>query len=669
MRRHWLPLTLALACVACALVVAWAPDRAPSRDETLYLAVATSVADGHAPRVPGGDPLTVRAPLYPLLLGLSIASLGDPGGPDFTRVLVATGLAAALLALALVLWGRGVAGLAVALGGVALVYTGVPFLELAATLGIDLLAAALALTALCLLEVGARRSSMRVAAAGGLALGLAILVKETALVVAPVPVLVGLVRYRSDGPGFVRPLLAAYLAAGVVLLPWWVLYGFVEGRFFLTSLSGDRAVGAAVLAVATLVALVALVLRPPPRALAGPLAWIERLLARPGAGVAAALALISAWWLVVYVNLTRAVPGGTRGGDTALGEFLEREVFSRAGSGWLAAAGLAALAVGAWRGHRGDQTALLVVVSYLPVLALIASKDWSGRQVLVALLVLQVGVARAVVGLVAAAWRGGGQKSPKSLARALPALGAAAVIGAVVTALAANGIVPARASDREKRSESAARSALEDAAAWLEDNAPEDSVILVGTDLGYRLHRATSARYRLPAFPVVRLGLPRSGPPFVPVAEGSANIDLRRVGTSWLSIRRDPNRGFYSGLTQEALIRAINSEQADFVVLPGGADAESAVAGTRVLKRVRGLTRRHNAGGARSLLVVFAVDRPRLRVARGRAVLLDQFTLSSLLADVGAVRGLGLLEAYALLDENLPPVRVIRTGERLADER
>ena len=219
----WLGLGLVVALVVLALLRillgGWAPV-AP--DDARYLYVGLSILDGHGPVTPSGSTFLLRSPVYGLALATGSSLVG--GDPLIGARLVA--LALSLLAFVgalrlgwLLAGPGGAAGTAFALVAAALVWRLVPSLR------IDLpQTAAIVATVLAVWRPTTRRWAV-----GGVLLGVAILVKETALPLLILPVaLVG-----SVPPSRLARLAAVFIGAAILTAAWWWLVVWVStGQVF-----------------------------------------------------------------------------------------------------------------------------------------------------------------------------------------------------------------------------------------------------------------------------------------------------------------------------------------------------------------------------------------------------------------------------------------------------
>jgi hypothetical protein len=179
-------------------------------DDARYLHVGLALLDGHGPISADGTVFLLRSPVYPAIL--AIGSRLTPGDPIAGAHLAATTVALAGLLGAIAIGWRlggapGAAGVAVALAASPLIWSLVP------TLRIDL---AQATGVVAMLLSIARPAPGRWLLAG-VALGLTVLIKESALPLIVLPVaFVGTVPLRR-----LARLTGAYLAGAVLTAGWW----------------------------------------------------------------------------------------------------------------------------------------------------------------------------------------------------------------------------------------------------------------------------------------------------------------------------------------------------------------------------------------------------------------------------------------------------------------
>jgi 4-amino-4-deoxy-L-arabinose transferase-like glycosyltransferase len=219
LRGRWPLLVLGIALVVRVGQIAATPHWAPVADPADYVRHAVSIADGHGMAdsfLPGGGPSALRPPAYPYFLGGVFAVTGD----SYT----AGRLAAALLGIvsvfligviALQLWSRRVAIVAMAL---AAVYPPLVLLSgtlLSESLGLPLV---LALVALVL----AYRDEPRprwVAPVAGLLFALALL-DRPAFVMFALPLVVGLWGRPWRSRRSLREPAIALAVAVLAIVPW-----------------------------------------------------------------------------------------------------------------------------------------------------------------------------------------------------------------------------------------------------------------------------------------------------------------------------------------------------------------------------------------------------------------------------------------------------------------
>ena len=220
-RRLGIGLVAALVALALVRIAlgGWGPV-AP--DDARYLYVGLSVLDGQGAVNPNGSLFLLRSPVYGLVLATgSTVFGGDPliGGRIVAVALSLLGLVGAVR-LGWLLGGPGGAvGTAIALVATPIVWRLVP------TLRIDLPQTAMIVAVL----IAVRRPTPRRWAIGGVMLGFAILVKETALPLLVLPVaLVGSVSLQR----LARLAVAFIGAAAVTAAWWWVVVWLATGDLF-----------------------------------------------------------------------------------------------------------------------------------------------------------------------------------------------------------------------------------------------------------------------------------------------------------------------------------------------------------------------------------------------------------------------------------------------------
>lgn len=211
-----------LALVGLALATLAGGWVALAPDDARYLFVGLSVLDGQGPLTPSGDVYLQRSPTYGVTLALGSRLIGgDPvvGAHLVSAATALLGLSGALRLAWLNVGPGAVVGTAIALAGTPLIWSLLPSAR------IDLTQTALMVAVLLL----AQRPTMLRWTMSGIALGVTILVKETALPLAALPLALATIV-----PGHVaRRLAVAYLAAaGLTAGWWWVVVYAASGQVF-----------------------------------------------------------------------------------------------------------------------------------------------------------------------------------------------------------------------------------------------------------------------------------------------------------------------------------------------------------------------------------------------------------------------------------------------------
>jgi 4-amino-4-deoxy-L-arabinose transferase-like glycosyltransferase len=221
-----LPLALAAVLLLAAPLLLARPANLTS-DESLYLAEAYNIAHGKGLTYPSGEPITHRAPLFPLVLAPAVA-LGAPGAAHtVTRAVVVIDA----LLLMLVAW-RMAGALAGAIAGMAAAASS--FLNgLGTTLYLDPMRCAFMLLALLALHEATRVAATRWCVAAGLCLAAAFLVKESAVQWAPLGVLAWLALPSLRNATGARGALAFTLAFVAGVAGWWIWFWTETGQLYM----------------------------------------------------------------------------------------------------------------------------------------------------------------------------------------------------------------------------------------------------------------------------------------------------------------------------------------------------------------------------------------------------------------------------------------------------
>ncbi len=543
-------LPLALAAIAALFIplMAAGPSHLTS-DESLYLAEAYNIAEGHGLTYPSGDAITHRAPAYPLMLAPVVKAAGPDGAYAVTKLIV-------LVNAALVFWlawrlGGQLAAWIAALACAASAYLS----ELGTTLYLDpaqcmfLLLCAIALHA-------ALTSGTRVLyAAAGLSLGLAFLVKESAVQWAPVA-LVGVLTLPGarTRDGLVGALLFAGAFAALAA-PWWVLVYTETGQLFL--LGEPRRVAEEASAAAVMMALGAAV------------AWRWRPTAR--LALPAAIMITAAWGGVLVYGLA-AFSSWPSSNDyaTTIARYLVR-VAPQVQPYFLI--------VGAWgwviaRAARGDDSSrfLAILAALFAPFAIVAANRWLQlRDALPIVYLSYVALGVATAGL----WpriRGLVEGSV-----GMPLVGAIAAVAAVAFAAHEAGVFRgAMGEEADARVEAGSwRSPYtRDVAAWMDARIPLGSNVLMSRLYFSSIHVETGGDYGIHQLPTVRVDIHPDGDPFLQARSnlfrwGESDLRATEPGDTWLYLQQFPEKEYWVGLGEQELLAYIADRDIDYVVLTG----------------------------------------------------------------------------------------------------
>jgi hypothetical protein len=589
-------LVVVAVSLALAAVVRHGRDAGPSPDGRLYLAVAKEVAEGHGPVMPDGSLMTMRAPLYPAMLGAGMAVLGDPLAADVARALVALLMFAAIGAIAWWWYGWAAATLAVLL-----IAAAAPVLDVLADWYPDGLVVALSLTALLLLDAATLRGSLRVAVFAGLVLAVAVLVKETAGFVAAGPVIASLARVDRDGWGWVRPTGVAALVSSATVTPWLVLHAVVEERFFLTSITGLGAMGV-LLGWFLVVATCALVVWPPASVRAR-LVRVAQRISTPRAAIAAASVTAVTWAGAIAIGLGGGITLQADGTTASAGEILRDRLAPALGMPLLAALGVGVLGVGVARRQRRALVHAGAFSTYVPLMLLwpLNGSLFVARTGLVAVALVHVASAHAVVVVVRRVAHTLRTQTRTTVVRGGVALGATAVVAscawAGVGAVRTAPIAPLRHGPE-----------LQAVSAWLSEHV-EPGTPIMGTYLGWTwIARETDAAYPVHLAPWTHLDLTGTSEWFrpvdaVPVVGDPEPYRPDSYGQDWLAVRRHGTKGYLLGLSQTGLLESLRDTGARYLVYTAG-ELRAPAALLPVLESIDGLQEVERFGDT----VVLAVD-------------------------------------------------------------
>src|SRR5688572_14543460 len=225
-RRLSLAFVVATAVVFVGLL-ALLPPFPVTFDEARYVGVGYSMVEGQGPQTVFGGYFLPHAPVWSTLVVAPAVALGiDP--LVVGRALNAlSGLGLILLSAALGWRIRPAAGALAAIGLLATTYIH----ELTRTSRLDIPSTTLAVAYLALGLIAVRRRSARYPIAAGLLFGIAFLVKEIVLPLAPVPILAA-VLHRQSWRTILRGAGWLTLSATLVVAPWFIFVAGVTDRVY-----------------------------------------------------------------------------------------------------------------------------------------------------------------------------------------------------------------------------------------------------------------------------------------------------------------------------------------------------------------------------------------------------------------------------------------------------
>ena len=215
------------SAIVFAVTLALVPPFAVGFDEARYVGIGYSMVEGQGPQTVFGGYFLPHAPVWSTVVVAPAVAFGiDP--------LVVGRLLNALSGIGLISLGaslgwriRPAAGALAAIALLATTYIH----ELTRTARLDIPSAALAVAYLAVGLVAVRRGSTRYSIAAGLLFGVAFLVKEIALPLAPVPILAA-VLHRQPWRSILRTAGWLALSATVAVAPWFVYVAQVTDRVY-----------------------------------------------------------------------------------------------------------------------------------------------------------------------------------------------------------------------------------------------------------------------------------------------------------------------------------------------------------------------------------------------------------------------------------------------------
>lgn len=599
-----LGVALAAVILALCLPLFLAEPANLTSDESLYQAEAWNIAHGKGLTYPSGEPITHRAPLFPLILSPVVKATGPDGAYALTKVIVAVNA----LLVALVAW-RCAGAVAGAVGGIAAASSA--FLsELGTTLYLDPFQCTFLLLAVAALVEAVRGHRTGWFVAAGASAGMAFLAKESAVQWAPLGVAAWLAVPALRTQTGARGAMAFLLAFGAVVAPW---FAWVYAQANATYLAGEFVPNPAtgIVAVAILVA----------AGCAALLGWPslpERVrrdserLALPLAG-----ALVIAWGGAMLYALTAysswPYPNAYLG---SIPDYVWR-VAPQMQPYFLI---VAAWAWVAWRALQGQSIARLICTAaalFVPFALFAANRNLQLRDALPLVYLSYV-----VLGIAAA-------EAISSLRRSIQQPGGEMLVHAGLALACGVFAVQQAVSFRDRNAEAAAigvradswdSTFVRESAAWLEDNLPAGSRVLTSRLYFSSLYVRSHGKFEVRQMPTVRVDVDARDPELLrPVSNlfrwGDLELRPGRSTDTWLYLKRFPEKDYWVGLSQQELLEYIDSHEIEYVVLTGEDVAFSSLHHAWFFEASPAFTRLYERGAdPANHLFVYRVDRARLAV-------------------------------------------------------
>ncbi|HXH21051.1 MAG TPA: glycosyltransferase family 39 protein [Dehalococcoidia bacterium] len=586
--------TLVLIAI-CIVPVFTTPRGRLTSDESLYAAEALNVHTGAGPTYTTGNPVTHRAPLYPALL----AAAFEVGGRTLDAGTWVPRIATVINAALAVLIARRLAGpIAGAATGVAAASSS--YLNgLGVSLFLDQVQVSFVLASVLALAVANDRPRAGAYMLGGIALGLAVLTKESAIQLGPLPLVAFLL---CGAPTNWRTCLIAWSAGlAIASAGWWLWVYYHTGAIYLLGdPDADTTRMAMVAASAAVLALVLLLLRgqtwvvKPPR-------LAQRL---------AGWALVVVWGAAFIAGLEwQSWEHPPRYWSDVPAYFADVLVPAMPAAPVMGAALLWA----AGRTLRGDTGASVVTAAwllYLPFVLVAANRELSLRD---AAPVLYLGLVALGCG---AAWLmswgadlGYAHRTP------FFAAAGAAVVSLALVAIAAQGFGRVERAQATSFDGDWDNLIAADTAKWLKTNlAPGTTVMSTRV---YHSHVYFLAGGR---FPIHQL------PTLLVTVDLEADEPLRarstlfrweplatRARKDWLYLARYPGKGYYIGLAEEDLLAEVRAREVAYVVVNAPDVGFSSPSYLLYFDAHPAFRRVHQSSyGGVDISVIYEVDRTRL---------------------------------------------------------
>jgi len=596
-----LPLAM-LVVVAIAIPLLSAKRANLTSDESLYLAEAYNIAYGHGITYPSGDVVTHRPPLYPLVLAPVVRLAGPDAAYRVTRLIV---LANALL-LTFLVWRMAglVAGSIAGFSASASAYLS----GIGTTLYLDPLECTFMLLSLAALFEASCAPKLRWFATSGVMLGLAFLVKESAIQWAPLGVLAWLAVPSLRNRTGARGAFAFTIAFGAAVSPWWLWVWATTSKIFMLGVPSVATI-AMLVASATGLALFAAAIATWPALQARH---------RPSVGRLApfrAAALVLAWGAFMLVGLTRYATWPYPNDYLHSIPHYLSTVAPQAQPYLLLGAAWTFIAVVGVRGRQSARLLVCAALLFLPFALFAANRGLQLRDSLplVYLSYAALGIsAAAVIDIMRHHVRR--PLGDAMLAAGLIAFGAAFAFEQAMTFQRQNDTAPSR----DVRADSWQNPFERHIAGWLEANLPAGSRILSSRLYFSSLYVDTHGRFSIRQMPTVRVDIDPDRPGLlVPRSNlfrwGDEELRPISPGDQWLYLKQFPSKDYWVGLSQQELLEYIATHDIDYVVLTGEDAAFSSLSYADYFSGHRAFTLRYTEEhSSADQLFVFTVDRAKL---------------------------------------------------------
>jgi 4-amino-4-deoxy-L-arabinose transferase-like glycosyltransferase len=569
-------------------------------DESLYLCEAYNIAHGHGFTYPSGEAITHRAPLFPLAIAPAVAIGGASAAYELSRLIIVLNV----VLLAALAWRvRGpLAGVAAGFLAVASSYLN----GFGTMLYLDPFQCSFLLLALIALNEAITRTQTRWFVAGGVALGLAFLAKESAVQWAPIALIgcLAIPSWRSRDGAW--GAIACTAALCLVLAPWYAWVAVQDGDLYMA--------GALTTAKAGLVALFVAGLAGAGLA-AKRTAIVDRLRDASGALVAGAVLVSTLAWcafLLIMITLGATwpypndyfatVPEYTLNVATAVQPFYLVAIAWP----WLF-----------WRSARDERTRLiaLAAVLFLPFVLFAANRGLQLRDALPLVYLSYLALAIAVADVLDALGRFLREPAARAVVYAAFAVMACLFALQQATVLKLN-------NDRDTvpdvRADSWDNPFPREVARWMGKNLPEDANVLSSRLYFSSLYVNTGGRFEVRQVPTVRVDVAGTSSQLISSRSnlfrwGDDDLRASSPDDDWLYLKRYPGKGYWIGLSQQELLAYIDAHHINYVILTGDDGAFSSLSHAAYFSAHPAFELvQHTAVTPADQLFVFSVDRTKL---------------------------------------------------------